>query len=46
MPSHPKSLERDMQSAIFASRRLLAPFFLGLILAVKVFPVKFGKELP
>jgi uncharacterized protein (TIGR00645 family) len=34
-----------MESAIFASRWLLAPFFLGLIVAMMVLLVKFGKEL-
>lgn len=45
MPSSPNSFERAMESAIFASRWLLAPFFLGLIVAMMVLLVKFGKEL-
>jgi uncharacterized protein (TIGR00645 family) len=39
------SFERTMESAIFASRWILAPFFLGLIIAMLVLLVKFGKEL-
>jgi uncharacterized protein (TIGR00645 family) len=45
MQSNPNSFERAMESAIFASRWLLAPFFLGLIVAMMVLLVKFGKEL-
>ncbi|MDP3133554.1 MAG: YqhA family protein, partial [Burkholderiaceae bacterium] len=40
-----KTFERTMESAIFASRWILAPFFLGLIIAMLVLLVKFGKEL-
>jgi uncharacterized protein (TIGR00645 family) len=38
-------LERIIESAIFSSRWLLAPFFIGLIIAMVVLLVKFGKEL-
>jgi uncharacterized protein (TIGR00645 family) len=34
-----------MESAIFASRWILVPFFIGLIIAMLVLLVKFGKEL-
>ena len=37
--------ERFMGSAIFASRRILAPFFRSLIIAMLVLLLKFGKEL-
>lgn len=39
------SFERRMESVIFASRWILAPFFLGLIVAMLVLLVKFTKEL-
>jgi uncharacterized protein (TIGR00645 family) len=39
------ALEQKMESVIFASRWILAPFFLGLIIAMLVLLVKFGKEL-
>jgi len=45
MQSNPNAFERFMESAIFASRWLLAPFFIGLIVAMLVLLVKFGKEL-
>ena len=45
MQSKSKTFERFLESAIFASRWLLAPFFLGLIIAMAVLLVKFGKEL-
>jgi uncharacterized protein (TIGR00645 family) len=45
MQSNPKAIERLLESTIFASRWLLAPFFLGLIVAMVVLLVKFGKEL-
>ena len=38
-------IERFMESAIFASRWILAPFFIGLIIAMLVLLLKFGKEL-
>lgn len=38
-------IERTVESAIFASRWILAPFFIGLIVAMLVLLVKFGKEL-
>lgn len=34
-----------MEIAIFSSRWILAPFFIGLIIAMLVLLVKFGKEL-
>lgn len=40
-----KSIERPLEATIFASRWLLAPFFLGLIVAILVLLVKFFKEL-
>ena len=42
-PDHP--IERALEKTIFASRWLLAPFFLGLIVAMAVLLVKFTKEL-
>ncbi|CAN1498162.1 COG2862 Predicted membrane protein [Burkholderiaceae bacterium] len=45
MSKSPNSFERTMESAIFASRWILAPFFLGLIIGMLVLLVKFGKEL-
>lgn len=45
MPSSPNAVERLLESAIFASRWLLAPFFVGLIVAMGVLLVKFAKEL-
>jgi uncharacterized protein (TIGR00645 family) len=45
MQSKPNAFERFLESAIFASRWLLAPFFLGLIIAMAVLLLKFGKEL-
>jgi uncharacterized protein (TIGR00645 family) len=40
-----KRLELEMVALIFSSRWLLAPFFLGLIVAIVVLLFKFGKEL-
>ncbi|MFE8072522.1 TIGR00645 family protein [Marinobacteraceae bacterium S3BR75-40.1] len=40
-----KSVETQLETLIFASRWLLAPFFVGLIAAIVVLLVKFGKEL-
>jgi uncharacterized protein (TIGR00645 family) len=40
-----KTIERNMEALIFASRWILAPFFIGLIVAMLVLLVKFGKEL-
>ncbi len=37
--------ETRLESAIFASRWLLAPFFVGLVVAILVLLVKFAKEL-
>jgi uncharacterized protein (TIGR00645 family) len=45
MSKSPNSFERTMESAIFASRWILAPFFLGLIIGMLVLLFKFGKEL-
>jgi uncharacterized protein (TIGR00645 family) len=45
MSKTPNTFERTMESAIFASRWILAPFFLGLIVGMLVLLVKFGKEL-
>ncbi|HRP97566.1 MAG TPA: TIGR00645 family protein [Rhodocyclaceae bacterium] len=40
-----KPVEQRLEAMIFASRWLLAPFFLGLIVAILVLLVKFAKEL-
>ena len=40
-----KTIERNREALIFASRWILAPFFIGLIVAMLVLLVKFGKEL-
>lgn len=40
-----KSAEKTLESIIFSSRWLLAPFFLGLLIAILALLVKFGKEL-
>lgn len=45
MSKSPNAFERHMESAIFASRWILAPFFVGLIIGMLVLLVKFGKEL-
>ena len=45
MSKQSNTIERFMESAIFASRWILAPFFLGLIIAMLVLLLKFGKEL-
>ena len=45
MSKSPNTVERAMESAIFASRWILAPFFVGLIIGMLVLLVKFGKEL-
>lgn len=39
------TLERAIEAVIFASRWILAPFFLGLLVAMVVLLVKFLKEL-
>ncbi|MAL97079.1 TIGR00645 family protein [Hydrocarboniclastica marina] len=39
------SFEKKLEAGIFASRWLLAPFFVGLIAAILVLLVKFMKEL-
>ena len=40
-----KSSERIVESVLFGSRWLLAPFFLGLIVATGLLLFKFGKVL-
>ncbi len=45
MSKQSNSFERFMESAIFASRWILAPFFIGLIIAMFVLLLKFGKEM-
>ncbi|MDH5526045.1 MAG: TIGR00645 family protein [Nitrospirota bacterium] len=40
-----KKIERTLESIIFNSRWLLAPFYLGLVLAIGLLLVKFAKEL-
>ncbi len=40
-----KQLEHTLESLIFKSRWLLAPFFVGLIIAIIVLIIKFTKEL-
>lgn len=45
MQTRPGKFERLLETTIFASRWLLAPFFVGLIIAILVLLVKFGKEL-
>jgi uncharacterized protein (TIGR00645 family) len=45
MNKSPNAIERTMEAAIFASRWILAPFFIGLIIAIMVLLVKFAKEL-
>lgn len=45
MKTNPNPIEQGLEKAIFASRWLLAPFFLGLLVAMLVLLIKFGKEL-
>ncbi len=45
MKSPIQTIERILETAIFSSRWILAPFFIGLIVAMLVLLVKFGKEL-
>ena len=40
-----KPFETGLERALFASRWLLAPFFIGLVVAIVVLLVKFAKEL-
>lgn len=40
-----RKIEQTLETVIFASRWILAPFFIGLIIATLVLLVKFGKEL-
>jgi len=40
-----KRFENAMESMLFRSRWLLAPFFFGLVVAIAALLVKFGKEL-
>jgi uncharacterized protein (TIGR00645 family) len=44
-PTRFRKLEFRLEALIFASRWLLAPFFIGLIIAIGVLLIKFGKEL-
>lgn len=39
-----KNVEKHLESLVFGSRWLLAPFYLGLVLAMGLLLVKFGKE--
>jgi uncharacterized protein (TIGR00645 family) len=39
-----KKIEHALEVAIFGSRWLLAPFYLGLVLALALLMIKFGKE--
>lgn len=41
----PHPIEHALESALFASRWLLAPFFVGLVVAMGVLLIKFSKEL-
>jgi len=45
MPDHKPSLESMFERALFASRWLLAPFYLGMVLALLVVLVVFVREL-
>jgi uncharacterized protein (TIGR00645 family) len=45
MTTPQRTIEHHLERAIFASRWILAPFFIGLIVAMLVLLVKFGKEL-
>ena len=45
MKNSSRSLERTIESIIFASRWNLAPFFIGLIIAMLVLLLKFSKEM-
>ncbi|WP_424957858.1 TIGR00645 family protein [Hyphomicrobium sp. 1Nfss2.1] len=45
MSSFPKQIERLIETAIFASRWILAPFYLGLALSLFVLLIKFLFEL-
>jgi uncharacterized protein (TIGR00645 family) len=45
MSTPSRSAEHWLERAIFASRWILAPFFVGLIIAMLVLLLKFGKEL-
>ena len=45
MSKQSNTIERLLESSIFASRWILAPFFIGLIIAMLVLLLKFGKEL-
>ena len=45
MKNSSRSFEKTIESVIFASRWILAPFFIGLIIAMFVLLLKFGKEL-
>lgn len=45
MQQTPGRFERALESTIFASRWLLAPFFIGLLAGIAVLLIKFVKEL-
>lgn len=45
MQQTPGRFERTLESTIFASRWLLAPFFIGLLAGIAVLLIKFVKEL-
>jgi len=45
MSKQSNTIERLLELDIFASRWILAPFFIGLIIAMLVLLLKFGKEL-
>ena len=40
-----KNIERTLEKVIFNSRRILAPFYLGLVLGVFLLFIKFAQEL-
>ncbi|OGW49256.1 MAG: hypothetical protein A2078_07745 [Nitrospirae bacterium GWC2_57_9] len=40
-----KKLEANLESLVFRSRWILAPFFFGLLIAIVVMLIKFGKQL-
>jgi uncharacterized protein (TIGR00645 family) len=45
MPNSRSKLERAVESVLFASRWLLAPFYLGMVLALAIVLVVFVREL-
>ena len=38
-------LERNLERLIFASRWIMAPFYLGLVMALVMLLIKFSQEL-